>query len=78
MSAGLGGTSVLFAIAAAFFLYSGLSMPTTIHDGTSEVANLQLMHTQSLNIAIAIGAAIVSAILAVGSAIVGAISEPPA
>jgi hypothetical protein len=69
MQSGLSGISVLFAIAAAYFLWSGFSLDTSI-DGT---ANLQLMHIQAMNFATGIGAAIVSAILAIGASIVGAI-----
>lgn len=70
MHSGLATTSAIFAIAAAYFLWSGFTLATDI-DGT---ANLQLMHIQSMNFATGIGAAVVSAVLAVGSAIVGTIN----
>lgn len=70
MQASLGFTAALFAIASAYFLYSGFTLETAI-DGT---ANLQLMHIQSMNFATGIGAGIISAVLAVGGAIVGAIN----
>jgi hypothetical protein len=54
---------------AAYFLYSASIVPTSI-DST---ANLELMHIQSVQFAIGIGAAVISAVLAVGAAIVGAI-----
>ena len=73
--AGLSVGSGLFAIVAAYFLYSGFSTPTTITVEGNDIANLQLMHIQMLNISIGIGAAVVSAILATGAAIVGAIKD---
>lgn len=71
MQTGLAFSGVIFAIIATYFLYSGFTLETTIGD----TANLQLMHIQSLNFATGIGAAIISAILAVGSAIVGTITK---
>jgi uncharacterized membrane protein YfcA len=75
MQSGLGILSALFAIVCVYFLWSGFSLETTIDD----TANLQLMHSQSLNFATGIGAGIISAILAIGAAIVGAINPeaPP-
>lgn len=69
----LAGTSFVFALVAGWFLYVGMSLEVTVTTAEGTVANLQLMHMQATNIAIAIGAAIVSAILAVGSAVVAAI-----
>jgi hypothetical protein len=70
-------SGVVFAIIATYFLFSGITLETTIGD----TANLQLMHIQSMNIATGIGSAIISSILTVGAAIVGTVkevSEPPA
>lgn len=65
--------SVIFALIAGWFVYAGVSAETTIvYDGQT-IANAQLMHIQATNIAVGIGSAIVSAILAIGAAIVGAI-----
>lgn len=78
--------SAIFAIVAAYFIYSGFALETSVVTEGGTVANLELMHIQATNIALGIGSAIVSAILAVGSAIVTAIrrasqpevSVPPA
>lgn len=61
----------VFTIIAAYFLYSGFTLATDIPnpDGFGTVANLQLMHIQSLNFATGIGSAIIAAILLVGSRI---------
>jgi uncharacterized membrane protein len=56
--------SVLFAIVAAYFLFSGFTLETTFEGQ----ANLQLMHIQSLNFMTGIGAAIISAIFGSASA----------
>lgn len=68
--------SVIFALVAAWFLFVGISADVAVITEAGEIANLQLMHTQTSNIAIGIGSAIVSAILAVGAAIVSALSRP--
>lgn len=77
MATGLRLTAAIFTVVAAYFFYSGYAIETTIVtpgvEGFDGIANLQLMHVQSLNFATAIGAAIIAAILAVGSAIVAAI-----
>jgi hypothetical protein len=78
VQAGLNLASAIFAVIAAYFLYSGFSLETTVASagtpvGFDGVANLQLMHIQSLNFATGIGAAVVSAVLLIGAAIVGAI-----
>lgn len=67
--------SVIFAMVAGWFLYAGWTLEVAVTTEAGEVANLQLMHIQAVNFAIGIGAAIVSAILAVGSAIVAAIGR---
>ena len=69
--------SFLFALVAGWFLYAGLSAGVTVATEAGEIANLQLMHVQATNIAIGIGASVVSAILAVGAAIVSAIGRDP-
>lgn len=69
-------TSVLFALLAAYSLWSGLSADTAVPTDQGEIANLQLMQIQSANIAIGIGSAVISAIFAVGAAIVGALCRP--
>lgn len=77
---GLAGGSAIFALVAAYFLFLGLSAETSIAYEGQIVANAQLMHIQSTNVLVGIGSAVVSAVLAVGSAIVGAIrqaSAPP-
>jgi hypothetical protein len=71
---GLAGFSILFAIVAGAFLFIGYSRETTVFTDGGEIANLQMLHLQSLDFAIAIGAAVISAILAIGSAIVAAIN----
>lgn len=60
--------TILFALVAAYFLASGFMMATDMPslDGSGSVANLQLMHIQSINFATGIGAAIISAILSLG------------
>lgn len=67
--------SLIFALVAAWFAYVGLSSEVVIATEAGEVANLQLMHIQSVNITISAGAAAVAAILAIGSAIVTAIRK---
>ena len=69
----LAAGSVIFALVAGWFVYVGVAAETTIAYEGQIVANAQLMHIQTTNIAIGIGAAIVSAILLIGSAIIGAI-----
>lgn len=65
--------AAVFVIVAAWFIYVGVSADVTVATEAGEMANLQLMHIQSTNIAIGIGSAVVAAILLVGSAIIGAI-----
>ena len=73
MKVALGLGSIMFGLIAAYFISSAIQTPTSIYSGGGYVANLELMHMQSLNMAQGIGAAIVSAILVVGAAIVSAI-----
>lgn len=56
---------VAFWAVAAYFIYSGMILPT--NDGM--VANLEAMHIQSLNFATGIGAAIVAAIFTSAAAL---------
>lgn len=65
--------SAIFALVAGWFLYAGLSADVLVATEVGLVANAELMHVQATNIAIGIGSALVSAILAIGSAIVAAI-----
>lgn len=65
--------SFIFALVAGWFLYIGFVADVSVPTDSGDVANLQLMHVQATNIAVGIGAALVSAVLAVGSAIVAAI-----
>lgn len=74
----LAGGSAIFALVAAYFLFLGFSAETTINFEGQIVANAQLMHIQATNILTGIGAAVVSAVLAAGSAIVGAIRRASA
>lgn len=75
MKTGLGLISLTFMLIAAFFLYGGLNMETTVNTDAGDVANFQLMQIQSLNIALGIGAAIIAALFAVGAALK---NDPPA
>jgi uncharacterized membrane protein len=61
--------SMLFAAVAAYFLYSGFTLDTTIAAEGQTIANLELMHIQSLNFATGIGAAIIAAIFGAASAL---------
>lgn len=65
--------STIFMLVAAWFLYAGFSMEVVVTTEAGEIANLQLMHMQATDIAIGLGAAVVSSVLAIGSAIVAAI-----
>ena len=78
MSQSLTAFGTIFSLVSAYFLYVAFGIETTVVQpgavqGFDGVANLQLMHLQSLNLEIGIGAAIVAAIFFVGAAIVGAI-----
>lgn len=66
-------TAGIFAIVAAYFLYSGFTLATSVTIEGQAVANLELMHIQSMNFATGIGAAIIAAVLLAASAIIGAI-----
>lgn len=70
--------AAIFAIIAAWFLYAGFSADVTVITEAGPMVNAQLMHIQATNIAIGIGAAVVSALLLVGAAIVGAIRRAAA
>lgn len=59
--------SVLFGFVAAYFLYSGFTLGTSVETGGQAMANLELMHIQSLNFATGIGSAIISAIFGAAS-----------
>lgn len=68
-------TAGVFAIVAAYFLYSGFALDTNVTIEGQAVANFQMMHIQSINFATGIGAGIIAAVLLVGAAIVGAITK---
>jgi hypothetical protein len=63
----LSAMSVLFGFVAAYFLYSGFTLETTVAQGDATVANCQLKHIQSLNIMTGLGARIISAIFGAAS-----------
>lgn len=84
MAFGLGLFSFIFALIACERLYWGLSMQVMIPVTDSRaaallggqfdgIANLGLMHNQAMLILMAVGAAIVSAILAAAAAIIRSI-----
>lgn len=73
MKTALAVASAFFALVAAYFFYSAATLPTSIEIDGEQIANFELMHAQSLNMAEGIGAAIISAILAAGAAIVSAL-----
>lgn len=68
-------TASLFALVAAYFLYSGFALDTNVTIEGQTIANLQMMHIQSLNFATGIGAAVIAAVLLAASAIIAAIRE---
>jgi hypothetical protein len=71
MSQVLGAFATVFGVVAAYFLFVGITLDTAVSTGDGgTVANLQLMHVQAMNIGIGIGAAVISAIFAVGAAII--------
>jgi hypothetical protein len=71
MSQVLGAFATVFGVVAAYFLYVGITLATSVPTGDGgSVANLQLMHAQAMNIGIGIGAAVIAAIFATGAAIV--------
>lgn len=71
MAQRLAAFAFIFAAVAAYFLYSGMMLDTSVSAGDgSSVANLQLMHVQAMQIGLGTGAAIVASIFAVGAAIV--------
>ena len=75
MKAALGIASMAFALIAIYFVVSAGLISTTVQTDAGPVANLELMHAQSLNMAEGIGAAVISAILAIGAAIVAALQR---
>lgn len=69
----------LFAVIGVYFLYSGFILPTSVPNpaavpGMEQVANLELMHIQTMNFLTGVGALIISALFWVGAAIVGSIN----
>lgn len=75
MDGKLVAASVLFWLAAAYFLYSGFTTPTLVETEAGEVANLQMLQIQALNFWLGIGSAVIAALFAVGAAIVGALNR---
>lgn len=73
-SSTLSTLAVVFVLIAAWFGYSAFGMSTSVFVDGAPVANLELMHYQSQNIAISIGALIVAAILISAAAIIEALS----
>ena len=68
----------IFLVVSVYFFYSAFLVPTTVPNpypspGLEQVSNLQLMHIQSSNFLLAVGAAIVSSIFLCSSAIVAAL-----
>ena len=71
MAQRLAAFAFLFALVAGYFLYSGLTLDTSVSTGDGgTVANLQLMHVQTMQIGLGIGATVVASIFAVGAAVV--------
>jgi len=63
----------VFAAAALWFGWSAFTMETSVIVDGQPVANFELMHYQSQNIALAVGATIAAAIIFASSAIVAAL-----
>jgi hypothetical protein len=69
----------LLLVGAAWFLFAGLTIDTTVP--TSEpafgggIANLQLMHIQMLDIVIGLVSGLTSAVLFTGAAIVATVQD---
>lgn len=66
MAQRLAAFAFIFALIAGYFLFEGFTLDTSV----GEVANLQLMHVQAMQIGLGIGAAVIAAILVTGAAIV--------
>lgn len=77
MFQGLYLVGALAAVIAGYFGFCGFSMDTAVASGPAgeTVANLQLMHIQALNFALAIGAGIMACILIGAGAVVEAIRK---
>lgn len=72
----------VFAVIAGLLLFGGFRMETTVQGpdtpaGFQGVANLQLMHIQSVNFQIAIGSAIIAALFFCAAAITSRLPPPP-
>lgn len=66
----LAAVALVFALVAGYFLFSGMTLDTSVSADGTTVANLQLMHVQAMQIGIGVGSAITASIFAVGAAIV--------
>lgn len=64
--------AVVFVVVAGWFGYSAFAMSTSVFVEGAPVANLELMHYQSQNLAICIGSLIIAAILISAAAIIEA------
>jgi hypothetical protein len=75
--------SFIMVMVAAWFIFAGFSIETTVSapagletlQGTQGVANLQLMHLQLLDVIIGVVSGLAACVLFAGSAIVGAIEN---
>jgi hypothetical protein len=70
MAQRLAAFSFVFVLVAGYFLFTGLTLDTSVSTGDGTVANLQLMHIQAMKIGLGIGSAIIASIFATGAAIV--------
>ncbi len=59
------GAAVIFGAVAAYFIITAYGQDVTIDYEGQTVANIQLMHIQSLGMMIGLGSGIVSALFAV-------------
>lgn len=77
MVTGLKFAAALFWVVCAWFIFIAFRGPMTVPMGADQVANLQLMHIQSMNTIIGVGAGIVGAIFAVAAAFAQLLIEGP-
>lgn len=66
MAQRLAAFAFVFALVAGYFLFEGMTLDTNVGD----VANLQLMHVQAMQIGLGVGSAVIAAMFAIGAAIV--------
>lgn len=67
--------SIIFGAIGAYFISTAYGQPVTVDVNGQVIANLQLMHTQSLGMMIGLGAGLVSALFIVGALIVGGLER---